>query len=149
MQGNPDNFASPQDPVTPSPGLLARFPLSPTQFRNFDQPGIDRLFLETFDRLPMCITAAELAGKVTGPWVGTLTCFPGMKSAPQYPMAVERACWVGEPVAMVVAETRALAEDAAACIEVEWQELPAVAGLQLNPGDRWTRAGWRTEKPRR
>ena len=49
-----------------------------------------------------------------------------MKSAPQYPLAVDRACWVGEPVAMVVARTRAEAEDAAERILVEWQELPAV-----------------------
>lgn len=69
---------------------------------------------------------ADLAKMCTGPWVGTLTCFPGMKSAPQYPMVVERACWQGEPVVMVVAQTRALAEDAAELVEIEWQELPAV-----------------------
>ena len=75
----------------------------------------------------LVMTGAELAQRCTGPWVGTLTCFPGMKSAPQYPMAVDRACWAGEPVAMVVAGTRAQAEDAAQCVKVEWQELPAVA----------------------
>ncbi len=74
----------------------------------------------------MVMTGAELAKLCTGPWVGTLTCFPGMKSAPQYPMAVDRACWVGEPVVMVVARTRAEAEDAAERIQVEWRELPAV-----------------------
>ena len=74
----------------------------------------------------LVMTGAELAVLCTGPWVGTLTCFPGMKSAPQYPLAVDRACWVGEPVAMVVARTRAEAEDAAERIVVEWQELPAV-----------------------
>jgi carbon-monoxide dehydrogenase large subunit len=74
----------------------------------------------------MVLTGAELAKLCTGPWVGTLTCFPGMKSAPQYPMAVDRACWVGEPVAMVVARTRAEAEDAAEHIHIEWRELPAV-----------------------
>src|SRR5215471_17268998 len=73
------------------------------------------------------MTGAELAKLCSGPWVGTLTCFPGMKSAPQYPMVVERACWQGEPVAMVVAGTRALAEDAAELIGAEWQELPVVA----------------------
>ncbi len=75
----------------------------------------------------MVMTGAEVATMCTGPWVGTLTCFPGMKSAPQYPMAVDRACWVGEPVAIVLAETRAQAEDAAELVAVEWQELPAVA----------------------
>ena len=72
------------------------------------------------------MTGAELAKMCSGPWVGTLTCFPGMKAAPQYPMAVERACWQGEPVVMVIAQTRALAEDAAELVEIEWRELPAV-----------------------
>ena len=44
----------------------------------------------------LVMTGAELAERCTGPWVGTLTCFEGMKSAPQYPMAVDRACWQGE-----------------------------------------------------
>ena len=70
-------------------------------------------------------TGAELATRISGPWIGTLTCFPGMKSAPQYPMAVERACWVGEPVALVVADTRARAEDAAELVNVAWEALPA------------------------
>ena len=41
----------------------------------------------------MTMTGAELAKRCTGPWVGILSCFEGMKSAPQYPMAVDRACW--------------------------------------------------------
>ena len=51
-------------------------------------------------------------------------------------MAVDRACWVGEPVAMVVARTRAEAEDAAEHVRIEWQELPAVADKKtaLAPG---------------
>ena len=82
------------------------------------------------------MTGAELAKMCTAPWVGTLTCFPGMKSAPQYPMAVDRACWHGEPVVMVVAQTRALAEDAAELVEIDWQELPAVTHKEtaLDPG---------------
>jgi carbon-monoxide dehydrogenase large subunit len=75
----------------------------------------------------LVMTGAELARLCTAPWVGTLTCFPGMKSAPQFPMAVDRACWAGEPVAMVVAGTRAEAEDAAERVRIEWQELPVVA----------------------
>jgi carbon-monoxide dehydrogenase large subunit len=75
----------------------------------------------------LVMTGAELASCCTRPWVGTLDCFPGMKSAPQYPLAVDRACWAGEPVAMVIARTRAEAEDAAERIRIEWQELPAMA----------------------
>jgi carbon-monoxide dehydrogenase large subunit len=73
------------------------------------------------------MTGAELAKLVTGPWVATLTCFPGMKAAPQYPMAVDRACWQGEAAVLIVAQTRALAEDAAELVEIEWHELPVVA----------------------
>ncbi len=90
---------------------------------------IVRIATEAASRAPGVVkvmTGAELARLCTAPWVGTLTCFPGMKSAPQYPMAVDRACWQGEPVVMVVAHTRALAEDAAERVEIEWQELPAV-----------------------
>lgn len=71
------------------------------------------------------MTGAELAEMCPEPWVGILSCFEGMKSAPQYPMAVDRACWQGEPVVMVVAATRAQAEDAAELVVVEYEELPA------------------------
>jgi aerobic carbon-monoxide dehydrogenase large subunit len=36
-------------------------------------------------------------------------------------------CYVGEPVAIVVADTRYIAEDAAALVEVDWDILPAVS----------------------
>jgi carbon-monoxide dehydrogenase large subunit len=63
------------------------------------------------------------------PWVATLSHLAGMKSAPQYPLAVERACWQGEPVVAVVAETRAQAEDALQYLHVEWEELTAVVSM--------------------
>jgi carbon-monoxide dehydrogenase large subunit len=71
------------------------------------------------------VTGAELA-KVMTPWVGVLTHLKGLKSAPQYPIAVERACWQGEAVCAVVARSRAEAEDACELVEVNYQELPAV-----------------------
>jgi aerobic carbon-monoxide dehydrogenase large subunit len=89
--------------------------------------GIDTAEARRQPGVVMVMTGAEVAKLCTGPWIGTLTCFPGMKSAPQHPMAVDRACWVGEPVVIVLAETRAQAEDAAELIAVQWQELPAVA----------------------
>src|SRR5437763_7848601 len=44
----------------------------------------------------------------------------------QYPLAVERARFVGEPVAFVVAETVAQARDAAERVRIEYASLPAV-----------------------
>src|SRR6478672_4866585 len=75
------------------------------------------------------VTGAELA-KVMTPWVGVLTHLKGIKSAPQYPIAVERACWQGEAVCAVVAKTRALAEDACELVEVTYEELPAVTDAE-------------------
>lgn len=68
--------------------------------------------------------------KVCKPWVATLGHLAGMKSAPQYPLAVDRACWQGEPVVAVVAETRAQAEDALAYLQVDYEELPAVTDME-------------------
>jgi aerobic carbon-monoxide dehydrogenase large subunit len=64
------------------------------------------------------------------PWVGVLAHLKGIKSPPQHAIAIERACWQGEAVAVVVAETRTQAEDALALIEVEWEELPAVIDME-------------------
>lgn len=69
------------------------------------------------------VTGPELA-KVMTPWVGILTHLKGLKSAPQPPLAIDRACWAGEAVCAVVARTRAEAEDACELIEVQYEPLP-------------------------
>ncbi len=66
------------------------------------------------------------------PWVGVLAHLKGIKSPPQHAVAIDRACWQGEAVAAVVAETRAQAEDALGLIEVEWEELPAVIDMEIS-----------------
>ncbi len=71
------------------------------------------------------VTGPELA-KVITPWVGVLTHLKGIKSAPQYAIAVDRACWQGEAVCAVVARSRAQAEDACALIGVDYEVLPSV-----------------------
>ena len=63
------------------------------------------------------------------PWVGVLGHLKGIKSPPQHALAIERACWQGEAVAAVVAETRAQAEDACELIEADWEPLPAVVDM--------------------
>ena len=74
-------------------------------------------------------TAAEINPRCE-PFVGVALHRPGHRSAPQHLMAAERAVWQGQPVAIVVAESRAEAEDAAELVTAEWQPLPAV-GDQL------------------
>ncbi|SLN76774.1 xanthine dehydrogenase family protein molybdopterin-binding subunit [Roseisalinus antarcticus] len=70
-------------------------------------------------------TGADIAAEVT-PYVGTLTHMAGLRSAPQYPLAVDVARWQGEPLVMVVARSRAQAEDACDLIDADLEELEAV-----------------------
>src|SRR5712691_7741160 len=63
------------------------------------------------------------------PWVAVLAHLAGIKSPPQHAIAIERACWQGEAVAAIVAETRAQAEDALAEIETDFEELPALTDM--------------------
>jgi carbon-monoxide dehydrogenase large subunit len=49
---------------------------------------------------------------------------------PHWPLALDRARYVGEGVAFVVAETLAQAKDAAELIEVEYETLPAVTATE-------------------
>jgi aerobic carbon-monoxide dehydrogenase large subunit len=75
------------------------------------------------------VTGAELSVVIT-PWVGVLSHLKGLKSAPQYAIAIDRACWQGEAVAAVVATSRALAEDAAETLLVEYEELKAATDMR-------------------
>lgn len=68
-------------------------------------------------------TGADLIKHIE-PWVGVLTHLEGLRSPPQPAIAVDTVRWQGEPVAMVVAASRAEAEDAAALIEVDYDPLP-------------------------
>src|SRR4029077_20607301 len=74
------------------------------------------------------VTGPELA-KVMTPWVGVLTHLKGLKSAPQSPIAVDRACWQGEAVCAVVAHTRAEAEDGCVRVEITTENCHAFAEL--------------------
>ena len=98
------------------------------------------------------LTAADLGGACRG-WTCPSPAFPGLVSPMQHALAPGRAAYQGEPVALVLAATRAEAEDALDLIEVEWQPLPAMTALQdaLTPGAAPVHPGlasnlaWRTE----
>ena len=65
------------------------------------------------------------------PVVGVLNHLPGMTSAPQWPLAQDVARWQGEPVVMVLAESRALAEDAIDRVMIDWEPLDALTDPHL------------------
>jgi aerobic carbon-monoxide dehydrogenase large subunit len=79
------------------------------------------------------LTGAELAGDK----IGNLICGwmihskdgSPMKMAPHPALAVGKACYVGDPVGVVIATTLAQARDAAEKVKVDYAVLPAVADL--------------------
>src|SRR5204863_6091243 len=88
--------------------------------------GIDATAAKRLPNVIAVVTGKELAAVIT-PWVGVLSHLKGLKSAPQHAIAVDKACWQGEAVAAVVAKTRALAEDAAELVGMEYEALAPVA----------------------
>lgn len=52
-----------------------------------------------------------------------------LQTPPQYPIAIDEAVYEGEPLAVVVAETRYLAADAAELVAIDYETLPAVSDL--------------------
>lgn len=57
----------------------------------------------------------------------TRSAMPGYKLSEFHPLAADKVRFVGEPVAMCIAPTRAAAEDLAELVDVEYEELPAIA----------------------
>jgi carbon-monoxide dehydrogenase large subunit len=59
-----------------------------------------------------------------------------MFTSPHLGLSPERVRYIGDPVALVIAETLALAKDAAELVEVDYEPLPAVTGTSdaVKPG---------------
>ncbi len=70
--------------------------------------------------------AADLAPVLT-PWTARMPTLTAHRSVEQTALVRDRSLWQGQPVALVVAETVAQAEDAVALLSAEWEPLPALA----------------------
>jgi carbon-monoxide dehydrogenase large subunit len=108
------------------PGLLhaafVRSPVAHARLRGVDStnaqglPGVRAVLTYrelrarlTCDRVPLALPVAAIRFHVD----------------PSY-LAERELCYVGEPVALIVAESRAVAEDAASMVELDYEPLPAV-----------------------
>jgi carbon-monoxide dehydrogenase large subunit len=93
--------------------------------------AIDTSRASTAPEVAAVFTGADLAADN----VGTLTCLwpirgpdgKPMAEPPRHALARERVRHIGEPVAIVLAETLAAAQDAAELVDIEYQPLPAVS----------------------
>ena len=87
--------------------------------------GVDTAAARALDGVFLVATAADL-GDVP-PIPTRLGPHPSLGPFLQPPLARDRVRYVGEPVALVVARDRYLAEDAAETVVVDYRPLPAVA----------------------
>jgi aerobic carbon-monoxide dehydrogenase large subunit len=88
--------------------------------------GLDLSEAAKSDGVFAAYDAAALA-TVCKPWQTKLANWPAHQSPPQPPLASHEARWQGQPVAIVLATSRAAAEDAVERIDVEWQPLEPIA----------------------
>ena len=79
------------------------------------------------------VVAAFSGAQLAEEWAGSLPCawpVTGDCRIPQHrPLASDKARYAGDGVAVVVANSRALAKDAAELVEVEYEPLPAVTDV--------------------
>jgi carbon-monoxide dehydrogenase large subunit len=71
--------------------------------------------------------AADKIGNLICGWMIHSKDGSPMKMAPHPAIAKDKACFVGDPVAVVIAETAAEARDAAERLKIDYEVLPAVA----------------------
>jgi carbon-monoxide dehydrogenase large subunit len=111
---------------------FVRSPLAHAIVRNVAVPGAHR---------GAVFTAADLAGVKP---IRAVSGLPGFKASEQPVLADPKVRQVGEMVAMCVAPTRALAEDIAALVEVDYEELPAVHDMvrAREPGSALVHDHW-------
>ena len=102
--------------------------------------GVDSADAAKMPGVHAVITGAELVREGLGA-IPAGVLLPGRDGKPMFATAMpalahERVRYVGEPVALVVADTLPQALDAADAVQVDYEDLPAVAGVEhaLAPG---------------
>jgi aerobic carbon-monoxide dehydrogenase large subunit len=113
------------------PGLLhASFVRSPHAHAKLR--GCDARAAMVMPGVHAVITADDLPDPMRGTPMPMLLPNPAITASPTQPvLAREEVCYVGQPVAVVIADTRYIAEDAAAALLVDYDVLPASADCRV------------------
>jgi carbon-monoxide dehydrogenase large subunit len=118
------------------PGVLhAAFVRSPHAHARLR--GIDTKAAGALPGVHAVFTAADMPPRIAAGQIPMLVPNPAIRTPrTQVALARDEVCYVGQTVAVVVAEDRYLAEDAAATVEVDYEPLPAVSDCRdaLKPG---------------
>src|SRR5262245_42857310 len=116
------------------PGLLhATFVRSPIAHGRIRR--LDAAMARTLPGVQAVLTHAELRPALARDRIPLALPLPAIRfHVDPYALAPDEVCYVGEPIALIVAESRRIAEDAATLVALELEALPAVvdprAGLE-------------------
>ncbi len=92
--------------------------------------GIDTKGAAALPGVVAVLTLADLGPQYTARRMVQANPHPAIKqNITQLPLAGDEVCYVGETIALVVAENRYIAEDAAQLVQVDYEPLPAVIDL--------------------
>src|SRR5580704_8221172 len=90
--------------------------------------GIDTAAARGLPGVHGVFTAGDLAADKIGPLpcIAQVATIGPLIVPPRFALAAGRVCYVGDPVAVVVADTSEIARDAAELVAVDYRVLPAV-----------------------
>ncbi len=85
------------------------------------------------------VVAAYSGADLAGDWAGPLPCVwpvtEDIKMPPHWPLATDKVRYMGDAVAVVIAESREQAQDAAEVVQVDYEPLPAVTDVEAALAD--------------
>jgi carbon-monoxide dehydrogenase large subunit len=96
--------------------------------------GVEASSAQAMPGVLQVLTAADLESEWGGPLPFVWPITEDIKVPVHWPLTGDKARFVGDGVAVVIAETRAQAEDAAEAVEVSYEELPSVLDLEEAAG---------------
>ena len=118
-----DDLKSPEGRPTALHMMVVRSP--------YGHAEIQHINLDEARALPDVVAAFEGAELVQGMRPMNVIPMSGLKKPERRPFAVGRTRYVGDPVAVVLAEDRYIAEDAHDLVDVSYEPLPAVTNPEV------------------
>ncbi len=98
-------------------------------FAHAEIKGVDLSAALAADGVVAAFSAADLAEEWGGPLPCAWPVTEDIKIPEHFPLAADRARYVGDAVAVVLADSRAAAKDAALLVDVQYEPLPAVVDV--------------------
>src|SRR3954447_8005540 len=116
------------------PGMLHMI-LVRSPFAHATITGVDVSKAASMPGVVAAYSGDDLASEWAGPLPVAWPVTPDIKSAPMWPITRDKARYQGDVVAVVVAESTAQAKDAAEAVDVGYDELPVVVGIEAALAD--------------